>query len=142
MNRTKVGICLAVSCAAAWALVNAYHVEPKTAAMSGWTRLPPHPSYYISQTITCNFDSLKRVELFVGEPGAGGGYQLLVQTMPGQFEIATGQADNPGSHRWADFNLNITAPESIVKGKTYELKFTRSGSDRERTGGRTRLDFA
>jgi len=76
VNRVKVGICLAVCYAAAWALVNAYHVEPRTQAMSGWTRLPPHPSYYVSQIVTCNFDSLAYVELFAGDTCSGEGYNL------------------------------------------------------------------
>jgi len=77
MSKVRVGIGVLVSCVAAWALVTAYHVEPKTAAMSGWTRVPPHPSYYVSEVITCNWDELDSaaggyVELFVGPcaPGA------------------------------------------------------------------------
>jgi hypothetical protein len=37
MEKMRVGFCLAVGCVVAWALVTAYHVEPKAAAMSGWT---------------------------------------------------------------------------------------------------------
>ncbi|MFO7639156.1 MAG: hypothetical protein R6X14_07700, partial [bacterium] len=46
------------------ALMQAYSVEPVKASWSGWTDTI-RPYNYISQTITCNFDSLKRVELFV-----------------------------------------------------------------------------
>jgi hypothetical protein len=58
VNKTSISIGILVVCTAGRALVTAYHVGPRTAAMSGWTRLPPHPSYYVSQTVTCCWNEL------------------------------------------------------------------------------------
>ena len=42
MQTLRVSLCMLVSCVVSWALVSAYHVEPRTATMSGWThRLAP-----------------------------------------------------------------------------------------------------
>jgi hypothetical protein len=72
VNKTIISIGILASCVAAWALVTAYHVEPRTAAMSGWTRLPPHPSYYVSEVTTVSFDLPITASLFCGASGAGG----------------------------------------------------------------------
>jgi len=56
MEKMRVSFCIAVTCAASWALVTAYHIAPRTAAMSGWTRLPPSPNYYVSEVLTVSFD--------------------------------------------------------------------------------------
>ena len=128
MRRALILLCVAVGCS--WALVRAYSVEPKTAAWSGWTRPTPHPNDYISQTITCNFDSLKYVELFAGDTCSGEAYNLSVLTLPGGYQVAGGAGNAVRPHSWVRFdNLTVTAPESIVKGRRYEFKFTRAGSD-------------
>ena len=54
MSRTRVSIGIAVSCAAVWALVTAYHIDPKTAAMSGWTSHQA-PNNRVSEILTVNF---------------------------------------------------------------------------------------
>jgi len=111
-----------LSALASWspALTQVYFVEPVKAEWSGWTGFQDT----ISQTITCNFDSLKYVELFAGEYGNGGAYRLQVLTVPGGAQVAyqnAGTYSRP--HHWVLFdNLTITAPESIVKGKKYEFK--------------------
>ncbi|MEO0081463.1 MAG: hypothetical protein ABIL25_04110 [candidate division WOR-3 bacterium] len=133
MKRTLILLCLVVGVSAA--LVRAYSVEPRTAEWSGWTRLPPAPNYYVSEVITVAFDLLDSTsgaycELFAGSRGAGGAYHLSVLTYPGgspitQVAYAGGDVD----HEWVRFYLHVTYPESIVKGKQLEFKFTRSGSD-------------
>jgi len=111
---------------ASMALTRVYFVEPVKAEWSGWTGFQDT----ISQTITCNFDSLKYVELFAGDTCNGGSYVLSVRTVPGDFPIASGAGNAVRSHSWVAFdNITVTYPESIVKGKQYEFKFTRSGSD-------------
>ena len=118
--------------ALACALVTAYHVDPKTAAMSG--KADPRPDYGVSQVLTINFDQLDSttgsyVELFAGSKGAGGAYHVSVKTYPGGAEIATGSHDGNVDHKWVKFSLSVLHPESIVKGKKLEFRFTRSGQD-------------
>ena len=111
------------------ALVQGYAVEPRTAAESGWTPFQD----YVSQTLTVNFDSLAGgyVELFAGARG-GDDYRLQVFTYPGGSpisQLASGSYDR--DYAWVRFDdIDVTSPESIVKGKRLEFRFTRtSGSD-------------
>jgi len=95
MNKARVCGGIAASCVAAWALVTAYHVEPRTAAMSGWTRLHA-PGDTVSEVITVNFDELDSTsgaycELFGGSRGAGGAYHVSVLTYPGGAPVASGE---------------------------------------------------
>ena len=53
----KIAVVLLTAVSMSLALVRAYFVEPKTAAMSGWTDTVPGYDY-VSEIITCNFDSL------------------------------------------------------------------------------------
>jgi hypothetical protein len=46
----------------AFALMQAYSVEPVKAAWSG--KADPRPDYGVSQTVTCCFDSLEYVQSF------------------------------------------------------------------------------
>jgi len=121
--------------ALACALVTAYHVDPKTAAMSG--KADPRPDYGVSQVLTINFDELDSttgsyVELFAGTKGGGGAYHLSVLTYPGGSQIAwTASALGDVDHKWVRFYLHVYQPDSIIKGKKLEFHFTRSGSDSE-----------
>jgi hypothetical protein len=118
---------------AASALVTAYHVEPRTAAMSG--KASGDPQYGgVSQVLTINFDELDSTagaycELFAGTKGAGGQYHVAVLSYPGGFPIGSGDADGNVDHEWVRFKIDIDVPDSIVKGKKLEFRFTRSGSD-------------
>jgi hypothetical protein len=88
VNKTIISIGILASCVTAWALVTAYHVEPRTAAMSGWTSREA-PGNRVSEVLTVNFDSLTHpayVELFAGEKGQGGDYNLSVRTYPGDIK--------------------------------------------------------
>jgi hypothetical protein len=77
--------------ASATALVTAYHIDPKTAAMSG--KVSGNPEYGgVSEVITTNFDSLTDpayIECFVGD-GNPTGYKVEVLTYPGQDQVAWG----------------------------------------------------
>jgi hypothetical protein len=108
------------------ALVSAYHIEPRTVAQSGWAL--GDEQHGIAEVITVCFDSLVfgGLQLFVGSAGSSAGYDVAVRTWPGLSQVAGGHANNPGDHRWATFDLNVTRPESVVKGKRLIFTFTRS----------------
>lgn len=116
----------------AYSLVVGYHVEPQTAAQSGWT----HRGDSVAQVITINFDELDSTaggcycELFAGSKADSGHYNLSVLTYPGGSRIAdVATANGNVDHKWVRFKLHVTRPDSIVKGKKLELCFTRGGSD-------------
>jgi hypothetical protein len=94
LKKSYVSLCVALSCAASFALVSAYHVEPRTAGQSGWTRAHDSTGQYVSQVVTINFDDLDSaaggcyVELFSGGYCTGLGYALSVSTYPGGMPIA------------------------------------------------------
>lgn len=110
--------------------VRAYAIDPVRADWSG----KADPEDGVAQVITINFDELDSttgsyVELFAGTKGGGGAYHVSVRTYPGGAVIATGDAGGNVDHKWVRFNLRVRYPDSIVKGKKLEFKFTRSGSD-------------
>jgi hypothetical protein len=123
---------LAVFVTAASALVTAYHVEPRTAAMSG----KAGPVLGVSQVLTCCWDELDAAsgsycELFAGETLSGGYYKVDVYDYPGGINRV---AYNEGTHAkrpqdWVRMPLTMAAGKSFTKGKLYEFRFTRSGSD-------------
>jgi len=116
-------------------LTQVYSVEPVKAAWSGWTRTILGQDT-ISQTITCNWDHLDGatggyVELFAGDHGAGGAYNLEIKDVTAGQVVAKEENRTPGgSHTWLKFsNIQMEPGRSFTKGKLYEFKFTRSGSD-------------
>jgi hypothetical protein len=116
------------------ALVSAYHVDPKTAAMSG--KVSGNPAYGgVSEVITACFDSLTDpayIECFVGD-GNPSGYKVEVLTYPGPGQVTVASKDTNAArgYTWVHFgHLNVTHPELIVKGRQLEVRFSRvSGSD-------------
>jgi hypothetical protein len=58
--RNKVLVLVAAMLSSAFCYVTGYHVEPIKASWSGWTS---SQNNYVSEVITCNFDSLNYVEL-------------------------------------------------------------------------------
>jgi hypothetical protein len=126
MKKLKISLCIAVGCAVSWALVTAYHVDPRTAAMSGWTPWL-EPNNYVSEVITVAFSLPITASLFCGSPGAGGGYNVSILTYPGDVQLAHGAADNPGDHAWATCTLYVDRPDSFIKGRQVEVRWTRSG---------------
>ena len=61
---------LLVLAGVAFPYVDTYRVEPTETRWSEWTR-SSHPGNTVSQTLTCDFDSLSYVELFAGPKGGG-----------------------------------------------------------------------
>ncbi len=131
--RNSVLLLTAAVVSSAYGLVSVFHQEPLTAAQSGWTSRW-EPNNIVAQVITINVDELDSAagaycELFAGTEGGGGTYHVSVRTYPGDFEIATGEADGNVDHKWVKFKLGVSYPESIVKGKKLAFCFTRVGSD-------------
>lgn len=109
---------------AAFPYVVGYHVEPVKALWSGWTP-SQFPNNYVAQTVTCNFDSLSYVELFAGEPGDS---QYVVTVLDSGSELTHSSGTQGRSHSWVKFE-DWSDTIAFTKGKQYEFKFTRSGSD-------------
>jgi len=126
MKKTVVALLLFMG--AAFPYVVGYHVEPVKAQWSGWAP-SEFPNNYVSQTVTCNFDSLSYVELFAGGIGNGGHYNLDVRDgstgdrVAYKYDVTQRQG-----HSWIRFDT-LAIVGAFTKGKTYQFKFTRSGSD-------------
>jgi len=108
------------------AFVNGYHVEPRTAAMSA--KASGNPALRgVSQTVTCNFDSLSYVELFAGAKAGGGTYYVSVYGgSPTPVMWSTGTQDINES--WVTFD-NWNTHVAFTKGKQYRFRFTRTWQD-------------
>lgn len=134
-----VAILTAMLASLAFGLTQAYSVEPVKPQWSGWTDTMP-PNDRVSQIITCNWDEIDSscyVELFAGERGAGGAYNLDIKD--GNTLVAQQSGVTPGrSYSWLKFgNIEMEVGQSFTKGKQYEFRFTRAGADSIETG----LDF-
>ncbi|MBN2464638.1 hypothetical protein JXD38_03310 [candidate division WOR-3 bacterium] len=133
MKRT---IALLLACIGlAFPLVVGYHVEPVKAQWSGWTSRPP-PNNAVSEVITCNFDELDTAaggyaELFVGDFHDTTSFNLNIYEYPdGVQPIASALGQHPTrGHTWLRFPVVTASGQSFTKGKKYEFRFTRSGSD-------------
>ncbi|MEO0005218.1 MAG: hypothetical protein ABIK49_04365, partial [candidate division WOR-3 bacterium] len=108
----------------AMAYLKAYDVQPVKAQWSGWAL--GDENHGVSQTITCNFDSLVRVELFAGNIGSGGQYRVGVLENGSEIMWSTGNQKQ--DHSWIRFE-NWSTQVTFTKGKRYEFKFTRVGQD-------------
>jgi len=73
---------LAAAASVACGLVRSYSVEPKTAALSGWTDTI-RPYNYVSEVVTVNFDEPITASLFCGAKGNGGTYDVNTYSYPG-----------------------------------------------------------
>jgi hypothetical protein len=109
------------------ALVTAYHVDPRTAAMSGKAR----PDLGISEVLTVNFDEPITASLFCGSPGAGGSYNVDIYaypdgTNPWAYAHNVGGTEN---HQWLTCSLDVVYPDSFIKGRRIEVRWTRGGAD-------------
>lgn len=83
----KSAVLLLLIAGVAFPLVAGFHVEPVSASQSGWTHRQ-YPYNSVSQVLTCNFDELDSAssgycELFGGEYGQGGAYNLSIYEYPG-----------------------------------------------------------
>ena len=124
----RLAVALVMMCGCAAAYVVSYHVDPVKASWSGHTDTIP-PNNYVAQTVTCNFDSLSYVELFCGAIADSGTYNLDVRDGETGDRVAYKyDVRQNRDHGWVRFDtLAIVGP--FTKGKTYEVRFTRSGSD-------------
>jgi hypothetical protein len=123
MRNVYLGLIVAVTLAIA--TVTAYHVEPLTAAMSG--KVPGDPQYGgVSQQVVACFDTLERVELFAGARGDSGTYTATVYEDGVRLMSSNGSQDD--DCRWVRFE-DWDQQVAFTKGKTYEVRFTRSGSE-------------
>lgn len=123
--RNKVLVLVTLMLSSSHGYVSAYHVEPVKALLSGWSPLYEN----VTQTVTCNFDSLSYVELFCGAIADSGTYNLDVRDGETGDRVAYKyDVRQNRDHGWVRFDtLAIVGP--FTKGKTYEVRFTRSGSD-------------
>jgi hypothetical protein len=127
----RVAALLLAIAGVAFPLVVGCHVDPIQASWSGWT-VHGTPTDRISEVITCNFDSLAYVELFTGFRGAGANYHLDIYEYPDGPRVAYRHDIVPGrDHTWLRFDrIRLeTGRSSLTKGKQYEFRFTRGGSD-------------
>ncbi len=130
----RTTLALGVTTALVFGLTSVIHVEPIKAAWSGWTASQP-PGNYVSEVLTLNVDSLGPpgyCELFVGDQQGSGDYQLSVRSYPGGLlDLATASASPPATgHRWLEFTLTVTYPESLVRGRRYEFHWSRANGAR------------
>jgi len=125
-QKLKLAVALAMMCGCAMALVVGYHVDPIKASWSVHTDTIP-PNNGVSQTVRCCWDSLSYVELFCGDRGAGGAYNVEVRDVATNDLLARKLNVTPGQgHSWLRFEpMEILGP--FTKGKDLTIIFTRAG---------------
>jgi len=131
----RILLAVAVLATAAYPLVTGYKVEPVKASWSGkvW---PSPPQGGVSQIITCNFDSLAYVELFAGFSEGDGQYRVVVSEYGGPEVMRSYDVPAERNHDWLRFDT-LDIDGAFTKGKQYEFRFMRTGSDSIESG----LDF-
>jgi hypothetical protein len=125
----KAAIVLLLLTGVAFPLLVGYHVDPVKAQWSGWAL--GDENHGVAEILTCNFDEVVYCELFAGETLTGQNYKVDVYELPGDTVRV---AYNNGEHAtqpqaWVHMPLTTEPGESFTKGRQYEFKFTRSGSD-------------
>ncbi len=123
MRNVYLGLIVVVT--AAVASVTAYHVEPRTAAMSGKVSGDPQTGGVSQEVVAC-WDSLERVELFAGARGNGGAYHVTVYD--GSTPVMSSDGTQTQNESWVKFE-NWNTQVAFTKGKQLTIKFTRSGLD-------------
>lgn len=97
-----------------------YQVEPVNAQWCSWTQGD------VSQTVTCNFDSLGYVELFFGESRCEAQYRVRVLDAGREVMGSIGtRASNDG---WVRFE-NWDRRYEFTRGKRYQFCFSSLGRD-------------
>jgi len=106
-------------------LVRSYSVEPKSAALSAWTRTIQGQDR-VSQVLTCCWDELDSastgyVELFQGDTGTGSQYKLDIYEYPGGImPVASDQgrhATKPQS--WLRFDrIRLETSKPLASGSS------------------------
>jgi len=121
----RLVVALVAICGFASASVVGYHVEPVKASWSGLTRTIWGQDY-VAQTVVACWDTLERVELFAGAKGNGGTYRAGVVLDGDEIMWSNGvQGQSESWVKFEDWNTQV----AFTKGKTYEVRFTRSGGD-------------
>jgi len=127
MKRAVIALLVAAT-SLSLGLVRVVSVEPENAAWSGWTRTIPGQDY-VSQSIVCNFDDLEGcfADYFTGT-ATSAQYKVEVRT-PGEngVVVAHGQTYEYDDHVWVRCTLAVDRPDSIIKGRSYEVRWTLSG---------------
>jgi len=110
----------------AYPYLKAYEVVPVKAQWSGtvWGG----GDYGVSQTVTCNYDSVAYCELFVGDTGVtGAAYKVDVYELNGPWvAFNDGEVANK-DYAWLRFDLTTVSGKKFTRGKMYEFRFTRPG---------------
>jgi len=116
MKNALMGLIVTVTLAVA--SVTAYHVEPRTAAMSGKVSGDPQNGG-VSQTVVVCWDSLERIEIFAGAKGNGGVYRAGVW-LDGA-EVMWSWGDRVADHAWIKFE-DWNTQVAFTKGKTVNIR--------------------
>lgn len=106
-------------------MVKSYEVMPVRADWSGGIK-GIGGNGYVSQTITCNFDSLVYVELFAGDRSAG--KRVRLEVWDGEKKVMWGTAVQNRNSNWVRFE-KWGRRYSFTRGKRYEFRFTGAEPD-------------
>jgi hypothetical protein len=127
--RCKCWLAVLLSAAVSYGLTSVFHVNPVKASWSGWTA----QDFYVSEVVTLNVDSLGPpgyCELFSGQ---GGGEEFLVNVYSypnGIVALASGQGTESRDNVWVRCTLTVAHPESLIKGRRYEFRWSRANGAR------------
>ncbi len=119
----RATVILLATVGAAPADIVAYRVDPVKTEWSTSTER----GTTISQSVTCNFDTLVSVDLYAGaRRPTGTKYRVVLYDGKTELTSADGVLRRPNS--WVRFE-KWTAAATLIKGKLYELKFAQNGSE-------------
>jgi len=118
-----------IAVSAASGAVRAYAVDPVRADWSG--KVSGEERKGVSEIITIAFDLPVTASLFCGSPGAGGTYSVGIYSYPGGVVRLAEKLDvsPPLDHHWLTCSLDVSYPDSFIKGRKVEVRWTRGGSD-------------
>jgi len=122
-------IALLLLAGTAFPLVVGYHIDPVKAQWSGWTP-SEFPNNYVSEILTINFDEPITASLFCGSSGDTGSYSVNIYSYPGgvtQLAYKHG-VQPPKDHDWLSCSLTVDYPDSFIKGRQVEVRWTRACS--------------
>ena len=121
-----VVVMLALVTGMAQGYLKPYEISPTRANWSGWT---PRDGY-IAQTVTCCWDSMVALDLFVGQCPDTHSFNVDVYEYPDGSEwIARKHGVRPsGSEKWLRFDLETHAGQEFVRGKEYIVRIFRPDS--------------
>jgi hypothetical protein len=109
--------------ALAVALVQTYSVAPTRASWSGKVKY----DVGVGEIFTLNADEPVYCEYLTGAASSGQ-YNAVMETYPGQVEVAHGDTTDDRAYSWVRCSLRVTTPDSIIRGKQYLLRVTRTAA--------------